>query len=182
MIHFKRPSARHGQKNLSKKGSSLVLVMILSSVLILLGTALLPAAMTAEDEGAKMEKRYEDYFLARAAMEYARGELSCMVQTQSPCTFAVLQTASGFRAVRKTDGGISVNGEYETYIDFDPLGRADDTQDRPKESTAGDQVAAICAVVPTESAAQPFEITICSFVKGSSSLSWNGKLKEGVVP
>ena len=182
MVRFGKPSACRGQKVLSKRGSSLALVVILSAVLILLGMALIPVVITTDGEGIKMEKRYEDYFLARSAMEYAKGELNCMVQAEQPCTFAVLQTASGFRAVRKTDSGISINSEYADCIDFDPLGRADDTQDRPKDSAAGEQVAAICAVIPTESATRPFEITICSFVNGSPSLIWNIEVEKGETP
>ena len=185
MVLFGNSAARHfrcGPKFSSKRGSSLALVMVLSAVLLLLGTALLPIAITADNEAEIMESRYENYLLSRSAIEYAKGELGCMVQTGRPQTFAVLRSGSGFLAVQKTDSGISINSAYADCIDFDPLGRADDTQDRPKTSSAGDQVAAICAVVPTESASHLFEITICSFVEDSPRLTWNAEVKEGDVP
>lgn len=171
-----------GQIISSKRGSSLALVMMLSAVLVLLGAALLPMVITADSEGLEMEKRYEKYLLSRSAIEYAKGELTCLMRAEQPCTFAVFQSDSGFRAVRKRDGDISINSAYADCIDFDPLGRADDTQDRPKASTTGDKVVAICAVVPTESQRSPFEITILSFVKGELSLIWDVEIKEGGAP
>ena len=162
----------------SKNGSSLALVVILAAVLVLLGTTLLPVAITADSEAEKMETRYENYLISRSAIEYAKGELACLIQSEPPCTFAVLQDSAGFRAVRKMDGGVSVNSDYAACIDYDPLGRADDAQDRPKASAAGDRVLVICAVVPTENPTHPFEITICSYVKKEVSLTCKADYKE----
>ena len=165
----------------SRKGSTLVLVLLLTTALILLGSALLPLALTTGSETVNMEKRYENYLLSRSAMEYAKGELACLVQSEQPCTFAVLRDGSGFRAVRKLDGGISINHEYAACIDFDPLGRSDDAQDQPKDSAAGRQVVAICAAVPTGEPNQPYEITVRSFIAAEPCITCEMTIKEEVI-
>lgn len=165
---------RRKPRRQDKHGSSMALVMIITSALVIWVMCLAPLMSTTGITALKVQNGYTDYLGSRSAIEYAKSELEFIVRSGAPYTFAVVEDGDGFKAVPKKLTG-ALNTEYSSYINYHV---SDDNQDVPKNTATGNKVFAICAVTPPATGDNMYEIYIHTFIDGKRGMSFRVEFRE----
>ena len=123
---------RRKPRRQDKHGSSMALVMIITSALVIWVMCLAPLMATTGTAALKVQNGYTDYLSSRSAIEYAKSELELIVRDEVPYTFAVIKQSNGtyttYTAIPKAhkDGcvGMAANmiGVAKRIIAFDNEG------------------------------------------------------------
>lgn len=151
---------RRKPRRQEKRGSSMALVMIITSALVIWVMCLAPLMATTGTTALKVQNGYTDYLASRSAIEYAKSELEYIVRTSSPYTFAVITASDGtYSAVSKKD-----SEKYLLYVDAD---------DKP----TSDRVAAISvATGPSETGG--YEILITTYKNRVPGMAFRVQFQE----
>lgn len=153
-----------------KTGSSLGMVMIVGTALVIWVMAIMPLMTSTGVTASNTQETQEKYLTSRSSIEFSKSELEKIVETQIPYTFAVLKEDNGtFSALAKRSSG-AITPQYTTYVTM-PVDSNEDDKDVPK-SSAPKEVAAICAVMPGDTASR-YNITITTFSGGEKDLTYN---------
>ena len=154
---------RRKPRRQDKHGSSMALVMIITSALVIWVMCLAPLMSTTGTTALKVQNGYTDYLSSRSAIEYAKSELEFIVRSGSPYTFAVIEKNDGtYDTVAKTASN------YSSYVT---------SQDEPNMNVLGSDVAAISTVIGPDNSGR-YEILIKSYNNGEKGLSFRVKFQE----
>lgn len=157
-----------------KKGSSMALVMIITSALVIWAMALAPLMTTTGTAALKVQTGYEEYLGSRSAIEFAKSELELIVRDRPPYTFAVVQANDGTYAAIPRYSGATINSAYSGIVTYDAL---DSRKDVPN-STTGGHVAAICAVELQTNSNSTYDIVINTFHDGEKGMSYKASFRQ----
>ena len=171
---------RRSTRGRDKAGSSMALVMIITAALVIWAMALAPLMTNTGKQALNVQIGYTEYLGSRGAIEFAKGHLEYVVQTESPYTFAVLretvssngEESTEYSVVRKRTATGGVEDEYSSYVDA-KTDYYEDTLDVPRDNSDGDKVAAICAITPPQMTGNQYTITISTYHEGEPGLSYN---------
>lgn len=181
-----------------KRGSTMALVMIITSALVIWVTCLAPLMSSTGIAALKVQNGYTDYLDSRSAIEYAKSELIYICSNGEPYTFAVIQVDPDYndgepyavlpkitKQTEDSQGFVSGSspqpenkdlpipdrfGGYGYYVSYDTTEIKDSSNDSPDLDKGGHQVVAICTVTAAESSDSKYNIVITSYVNGEKSL------------
>ena len=166
---------RRKPRRQDKHGSSMALVMIITSALVIWVMCLAPLMATTGTAALKVQNGYTDYLSSRSAIEYAKSELELIVRDEVPYTFAVIKQSNGtyttYTAIPKVNEDNFNNPLYKDYVSSPSL--SDDKPDVPNMGNKGADVAAICAVTPPVVGGTEYKIQITTYNNGVKALSFN---------
>lgn len=151
-----------------KNGSSMAFVMIIGAVLVIWVLAIMPLMVAVGNNSLTLQGSYADYLQSRSAIEFCKGELEKMVETDPPRTFAVIKTGNTYSVAYKRVDGKNVDTtqptSYGNLINYS----GDDKTDTPKDNS----VVAICAVVKDPDKSE-YNITITTYNDGKPGLTYS---------
>lgn len=151
-----------------KNGSSMAFVMIIGAVLVIWVLAIMPLMVAVGNNSLTLQGSYADYLQSRSAIEFCKGELEKMVETDPPKTFAVIKTGNTYSVAYKRVDGKNVDTtqptSYGNLINYS----GDDKTDTPKDNS----VVAICAVVKDPDKSE-YNITITTYNDGKPGLTYS---------
>ena len=158
------PASRQG-----KKGSSLAIVMMVGAVLVIWVMCIMPIMATTGTVAIQTEESYDDYMIGRSAVEYCKSELEHIVETKIPYTFALTgNPTDGFTVQPKWNTtGQTPLPEYAALV------RSPDSLDDRKDVPTSDSVVAICAVEPSKTKDNVWDIVITTYDKCDKVMSYS---------
>ncbi|MBE6999551.1 MAG: hypothetical protein E7428_05140 [Ruminococcaceae bacterium] len=152
----------------SKRGSSLPMVMAIGAALVIWVMALMPLMATSGTTAAQTKALEANYLSSKSSIEFVKGELTEMVKSGAPKTFAVVINGGEYASIPKYDAVNNPDSAYTSLVDTsaNPANK-EDSLDVPKSA----DVVAICAVEHAVGS-RFYDITIKTYNNGEEGMTY----------